>query len=236
MFTALQGLMSIDENSSLNNLMAKLIPGETSTVFSESDYIIDLSSWFQDSITHKKVSDLHKAIQEHQCVELDYISRRDRSRRTVQPHKLVFKQSCWYLYAFCEEKQEFRLFKINRIADYKIMEMNFTCQTVDKIEFGKGFGKGVFSSQDSNRLFEVVLEYDSKNQFFLTDKIDAKFCCMPQGINKQGQIRFFVSSLEWAAEFVFSLHDKVKVIAPIELKEAVKKKIKRLIEIYKDDI
>jgi predicted DNA-binding transcriptional regulator YafY len=61
-FTALNGLMSIDENPSLTNLLAKLIPEETSTVFSESDYVIDLSSWFQDSITHEKVSDLHKAI------------------------------------------------------------------------------------------------------------------------------------------------------------------------------
>lgn len=46
--------MSIGESADLTNLMAKLIPEETSTIFSESDYVIDLSSWFQDSINKKR--------------------------------------------------------------------------------------------------------------------------------------------------------------------------------------
>jgi len=236
MFTALHGLMSVDESSSLKNLMAKLIPGEPSTIFSESDYVIDLSSWFQDSITHKKVADLRNAIKNHKCIALEYISKRARSRRRVEPHKLVFKQSHWYLYAFCEEKQEFRLFKINRIAAYEVLDMSFSCKAVEKIDFRKDFGTGLFSSQGSKALFEIILEYDMMNQFFLTDKIDAAFFFEIPGKKDRGQIKFFVSSLEWAAHLVFGLQDKVKVIAPMELKEAVKSQIKRLNEIYKDDI
>lgn len=234
-FTALNGLMSIDENPSLTNLMAKLIPEETSTVFSESDYVIDLSSWFQDSITHEKVSDLHKAIKNRNCIYLEYISKRSRSARIVQPHKLVFKESCWYLYAFCEENQEFRLFKVNRIATYKIMDASFNCKAVQKIEFGKNFGAGLFSSQDPTSLFEVILEYDATNEFFLTDKIDAKFFHRASCAKEKGQIIFSVSNLEWATNLVFSLQDKVKVIAPPALKEAVKTQIKRINVLYKGD-
>ncbi len=43
--------MNIDESTDLTNLMAKLITEETSTIFSESDYVIDLLSWFKESIT-----------------------------------------------------------------------------------------------------------------------------------------------------------------------------------------
>ncbi|MDZ5038421.1 hypothetical protein GNF66_14980 [Clostridium perfringens] len=39
--------MSINRNNDLINLMAKIIPKETKTIFSESDYLIDLSSCFQ---------------------------------------------------------------------------------------------------------------------------------------------------------------------------------------------
>ncbi len=234
-FTALNGLMSIDENPSLTNLMAKLIPEETSTVFSESDYVIDLSSWFQDSITHEKVSDLHKAIKNRNCIYLEYISNWSRSARIVQPHKLVFKESCWYLYAFCEENQEFRLFKVNRIATYKIMDASFNCKAVEKIEFGKDFGAGLFSSQDPTSLVEVILEYDATNEFFLTDKIDAKFFHRASSAKEKGQIRFSVSNLEWATNLVFSLQDKVKVIAPPDLKEAVKTQIKTINALYKGD-
>ncbi|BCZ45933.1 transcriptional regulator [Clostridium gelidum] len=235
-FTALNGLMSIDESTDLTNLIAKLIPEETSTVFSESDYVIDLSSWFQDSITQEKVSVLHKAIKNRNCVCLEYISKRSRSTRIIHPHKLVFKQSYWYLYAFCEDKQEFRLFKANRIADFKIMDASFNCKAVEKIDFRKDFGIGLFSPQDKASLFEVILEYDVTNEFFLTDKIDAKFFHRSSSEEEKGQIIFPVSDLEWTTNLVFSLQDKAKVIAPLELKDAIKTRIKRINELYKDDI
>lgn len=235
-FTALNGLMSIDESTDLRNLMGKLVPEETRTVFSESDYIIDLSSWFQDSITQEKISYLHKAIKNRNCVNLEYISKRSRSKRIIYPHKLVFKQSYWYLYAFCEENQEFRLFKVNRIANYKIMDASFDCKAVEKIDFRNDFGVGLFSLQDSNSLFEVILEYDAANEFYLTDKIDAKFFHRMNNVEEKGQIVFSVSDLEWAANLIFSLQDKVKVIAPLELKEILKTRIKRINELYKDDI
>ena len=234
-FTALNGLMSIDESTDLTNLMAKLIPEETSTVFSESDYVIDLSSWFQDSITQEKVSDLHKAIKNRNCISLEYISKRARSARIIHPHKLVFKQSYWYLYAFCEDNQEFRLFKVNRIATYKIMDESFNCKSVEKIDFRKDFGVGLFSSQDQNSLFEVILEYEVTNEFFLTDKIDAKFFHRINSSKEKGQIIFSVSDLEWVTNLVFSLQDKVKVIAPLALKETIKTRINRINELYKDD-
>ncbi len=235
-FTALNGLMSIDENTDLTNLIAKLIPEEASMVFSESDYVIDLSSWFQDSITQKKVSGLHKAIKNQNCIYLEYISKRSRSARIVHPHKLVFKQSYWYLYAFCEDKQEFRLFKVNRIVTYKIMDASFSCKAVEKIDFRKDFGTDLFSSQDPTSLFEVILEYDVTNEFFLTDKIDAKFFHRINSGEEKSQIIFSASSLEWVTNLVFSLQDKVKIIAPLELKEAIKTRIKRINELYKDDI
>lgn len=234
-FTALNGLMSIDESADLTNLMAKLIPEETSMVFSESDYVIDLSSWFQDSITQEKVSDLHKAIKNRNCIYLEYISKRSRSTRIIHPHKLVFKQSYWYLYAFCEDNQEFRLFKVNRIATYKIMDESFNCKAVEKIDFRKDFGVGLFSSQDPTSLFEVILEYDVTNEFFLTGKIDAKFFHRINSAKEKGQIIFSVSDLEWATNLVFSLQDKVKVIAPLALNEAIKTRIKRINALYKDD-
>jgi len=235
-FTALNGLISIDESADLTNLMAKLIPEETSTVFSESDYVIDLSSWFQDSITQEKVSDLHKAIKNLNCIYMEYISKRSRSARIIHPYKLVFKQLYWYLYAFCEDNQELRLFKVNRIATYKVMDANFNCKVVEKIDFGKDFGVGLFSSQDPTSLFEVILEYDVTNEFFLTDKIDAKFFHRINSTKEKGQIIFSVSDLEWVTNLVFSLQDKIKVIAPLELKEAIKTRIKRINELYKDDI
>ena len=234
-FTALSGLMSINRNNDLINLMAKIIPEETKTMYSESDYLIDLSSWFQDSITQKKVTDLHEAIENHKCICIEYISKSSRKMRIIHPYKLVFKQSYWYLYGFCEENNEFRLFKINRIVSYKIMNINFNCKSIEKIDFKNNFGAALFHPQDSRTLYNVRLEYDIINEFFLTDKIDAKFF-QRKSNEENGCIIFQVSDLDWTADLVISMQDKVKVISPLQLKEKVKLRIKKMKEIYKGDI
>nr|WP_234405581.1 WYL domain-containing protein [Paenibacillus sp. IHBB 10380] len=48
------------------------------------------------------------------------------SKRIVEPHKLVFKQTYWYLYAFCLEKNDFRLFKLSRICSYEVLDSTFS--------------------------------------------------------------------------------------------------------------
>lgn len=233
-FTALSGLMSINKNNDLINLMAKIMPEETKAMFSESDYLIDLSSWFQDSITQEKIVDLHEAIENHKCICIEYISKSSRKMRNIDPYKLVFKQSYWYLYGFCEDNNEFRLFKINRIVSYRILDKDFNCKPIEKIDFRNDFGAPLFHPQDSKTLYDVALEYDIVNEFFLTDKIDAEFFRRNSNEEK-GCIIFQVSDLDWIADFVISMQDKVKVISPLQLKEKVKLRIKKMSEIYKGD-
>lgn len=42
-FTALNGLKSMDGDTAITNLIAKLVPEKAGTVFSQSEYMIDLS-------------------------------------------------------------------------------------------------------------------------------------------------------------------------------------------------
>ncbi|MGG0813128.1 WYL domain-containing protein [Paenibacillus alvei] len=53
---------------------------------------------------------------------MDYITKHAQSRRMVEPHKLVFKQSYWYLYGFCLDKHDFRLFKLSRILSFEVLD------------------------------------------------------------------------------------------------------------------
>ncbi|WP_376769570.1 WYL domain-containing protein [Fontibacillus panacisegetis] len=43
---------------------------------------------------------------------------------------MVFRQSNWYLYAFCQERNDFRLFKLNRIVSSDILEKQFRLRSV----------------------------------------------------------------------------------------------------------
>lgn len=225
-FTALSALKSIDGDISVTNLMAKLVPEKETAIFSQSDYVIDLSSWFRDSIVQEKISRLYRAICERHCIRLEYISRDSRSVRTVEPHKLVFKQSGWYVYAFCQDRDAFRLFKVSRIVSYEILKEKFQPRPVETIEFSNNYGAELFSPQNQSELFEIVLEYNISDEFDLTDKIDASFFQRHiEGQQDCGQIRFQVSNLAWAADLVFSLLNKVRVISPPALQEEIKRRL-----------
>lgn len=223
LFTALNGLKSIEGDPAVANLIAKLVPEKAEVVFSQSGYILDLSSWFGDSITHRKTAELHRAISGHRCIRLEYISKSSRTVRIVEPNKLVFKQSCWYLYAFCRKQEAFRLFKIRRIASYEILEERFPPRPVEKIQFPGGYGSDLFSSDNPSDAFEVILEYDASNEFELTDHIDAEFFHRPEG-SQTGQIRFEAANFEWTADLVFGLLGKVRVVSPPSLQEEIRRR------------
>lgn len=235
-FTALNGLKSIEGDTAIINLIAKLVPEKAEAVFSQSEYVIDLSSWFGDSIVHEKRSALHRAICERRCVLLEYISKDNRSIRMVEPHKLVFKQSYWYIYAYCRKQGAFRLFKINRIVSCEILEEYFQLRPIGAIEFENSYGAELFSPKNQADLFEVVLEYDASDEFYLTNKIDAAFFHRPiEGQTTCGQIRFQVSNLEWAADLVLGLQDKVRVVASPALQKEIKRRLDKINFYYKGD-
>lgn len=144
-FTALNGLKSIDSDNSVNNLIAKLVPENNHYVFSQGQYVINLSSWFSDSIIHQKAVTLHKAICDNRCVIMEYVSQSSRCKRTVEPYKLVFKQSDWYLYAFCRTRNDFRLFKLRRIIYINISQEKFIPREVTSIHLEQDYTTTLFS-------------------------------------------------------------------------------------------
>lgn len=234
-FTALSGLMSIDKSKEIISLLEKIIPNEKDNLFSKSQYLIDLSSWFDDSITQKKINDIDEAIKDNKYISLDYISKSSRKERIIEPYKLVFKQSHWYLYGFCKDKNGFRLFRINRIVSYKILNNSFQRQSIEKFELKNDFFNEYTVFQKSPISYEVMLKYRAEDEFSLTDKIDAKFF-IRNSKEEEGKIIFNVDNLECTADFIISLTDKIKVVYPLKLKEIVKLKIENMMGIYKDDI
>lgn len=120
--------------------------------------IVDGGTWGNAKQFTEKMRVCEEAVNEQKSITIDYISRNgEHSKRTVDPHLLIFKQNVWYIYAFCHTKQEYRTFKVGRIKSAK-----FTGATFKKAEFSReelelGFG------YYGDRLIDVVLEIDKNS-------------------------------------------------------------------------
>lgn len=231
-FTALNGLKSIDSDNSVNSLIAKLVPENNHSIFSQSQYVINLSSWFSDSIIHQKAVMLHKAICDNHCVIMEYVSQNSRCKRTVEPYKLIFKQSDWYLYAFCRERNDFRLFKLRRIISHNISQEKFIPREVTSIQFEHDYTTTLFSVHPIDGFIKIVLEYELQNEFALTQKIDASFFQEIHSESNTARLCFYTPNLSVASDLVFEILDKVQVISPPELYTDIKNRLKSINRLY----
>ena len=113
------GLRSLDSVSGSHyygQLMEKIKAGSSEFV-SGTDYIlIDLSSWYKDSLA-PEIEMIQDAIELGKSLSFEYFSPKGNSKREIEPYYLVLKWGSWYVYGYCLLRQDFRMFKLNRMAN-----------------------------------------------------------------------------------------------------------------------
>ena len=115
----LAGLRSLDSVSGTRRytqLMEKLSAGTGGLVPGGAHMLIDLSSWYKTSLP-LKIELIQSAIEQRHTICFTYFSPKGESVRTVEPHFLVFHWSAWYVWGWCRMREDFRMFKLNRMTD-----------------------------------------------------------------------------------------------------------------------
>ena len=94
----------------------KIKPGSSDLISGRDFILIDLSSWYREAI-EPKLSLIQTAIEQRHEISFDYYAPDKESHRTIEPYFLIFKWSSWYVYGWCKTREDFRLFKLNRMAE-----------------------------------------------------------------------------------------------------------------------
>ncbi len=118
----LAGLRSLDSVSGTNRyarLMEKLSAGASNILTGDMHILIDLSSWNKASLS-PKIELLHDAILSGRKVAFSYFAPKGESKRIIEPYNLIFRWAGWYLWGWCEDREDFRLFKLVRMTGLQI--------------------------------------------------------------------------------------------------------------------
>ncbi len=109
-------------NTSYSTKLARKLGGDAAPL---ADCIrIDLSSYYKDSLA-AKIEQLKEAMDGHKLVRFHYYYSKGEADRRVEPYRIVFKWSSWYLFGFCTGRQDFRLFKLNRLWELCVLDTAF---------------------------------------------------------------------------------------------------------------
>ena len=223
----LAGLRSLDSVSGSSyycQLMEKIRTGSSEFISGRDSILIDLSSWYGDSLT-PKIETIQDAIESRRLVRFQYYAPSGESERTVEPYFLVFRWSSWYLWGWCKDRKDFRMFKLNRMDRIQKTDERFECRNIgmpdlsnEKIFPGGIKVKVLFEPDQKWRLVEefgpkCFTEYDDGRLLFTGDYTDL------------GNL------ITWLMTF----GDKAEVFEPREAREAISQMVKRMMKIYKED-
>ncbi|MCQ4950140.1 helix-turn-helix transcriptional regulator [Bittarella massiliensis (ex Durand et al. 2017)] len=110
----LRGLDSVSKTSSAEQFLQKVSARGEAPLSPDGDLVIDLASFYKDSLS-EKIELLRRAIAQRELVCFHYYYGKGEADKRVEPYSLVFKWSDWYLFGFCTQRQDFRLYKLGRL-------------------------------------------------------------------------------------------------------------------------
>ncbi len=120
----LRSLDSVNGTKRYGQLMEKLSVGSSDFMAGNQSILIDLSSWYKETLP-PKIELIRDGIDQMRELEFHYFSPKGESFRCIEPYFLIFRWSSWYVWGFCKTRSDFRLFKLNRMENLRLNGMEF---------------------------------------------------------------------------------------------------------------
>lgn len=131
----LRSLDSVNGTKRYAQLMEKLCAGSSDFMAGDQSVLIDLSSWYKDALA-PKIEQIRTAIAGCLEIEFFYYGPNGEGARRIEPYYLIFRWSSWYVYGWCKAREDFRLFKLNRMDGLGITDTVFEKRQVRPPDMG----------------------------------------------------------------------------------------------------
>ena len=137
---ALKGIGSVSERSQIERTLDKLHANAGAVVSMREPVIIDLASYYKGQLTGK-IELIKRAILEARLIEFDYYYEKGESRRRIEPYFVIFQWTAWYVFGFCLERQDWRMFKLLRLWNLSLCDENYAPREIppERRDFGTNF-------------------------------------------------------------------------------------------------
>lgn len=221
----LAGLRSLDSVSGNNyyaQLMEKLKTGASDDIGTNNSMLIDLASWYKGPLSHK-IGVIQDAIAMKRHISFTYYGPKGESRRKIEPYYLVFQWSSWYVWGWCTDREDFRLFKLNRMDQLMALENRFPGREVPPPDLSD---KKIFPAEikvkalfDKDVKWRLIEEY---GVYCFTEQPDGKLLF-------EWDFTYGDSILSWFLSF----GDKALVLEPEDIRRKLAETAEAIVKKYK---
>jgi predicted DNA-binding transcriptional regulator YafY len=177
--------------------------------------VVTLTPWGGASPDASLVELLREAIAARRAVALVYRdSRGSSTERVVEPFSVVLGGAVWYLHAWCRLRGSFRLFRLSRVVEARVLDEQFDPWLRAPVP-------EPFSGIGDEQLVEVALEVQGSRLARLAEAFSG--AAMVVQADGSARVSFRTPGGEWLESYVISLGPGVAVVQPAALREAVRR-------------
>ncbi len=127
LLTALKGLCSAYENKQVEATFEKLLTLSPDDLNLQQNICLDLSVLREGFNLRNYLDSIDTAIRKKMIIEFEYTNSDNfKSQRYVEPVLLTHKWYSWYLFGYCCEKHDYRIFRLSRIRNLILTDKLFT--------------------------------------------------------------------------------------------------------------
>ena len=214
----LTALQSINTIQSVNNSQTLQKLSAMFNINSENWLEVDFSRWGNKGTDNEKFELLKSAVIHQKCVQITYANSYGTiSKRIVQPLKMSYKSMSWYVKAYCTEKNEYRIFKLNRILDSEVLDETFPYHPFPEQ-----------SPVHQQKYKQIILRFPKEAAYRVYDEFDRT----EVKIQENGDLLVSAKMPEdmWLVGYLLSFGTQVEIIEPLYLKNMIAEQAKQIYE------
>lgn len=220
----LAGLRSLDSVNGTNRygqLMEKLFAGSSDFMAGDQSVLIDLSSWYKKSLA-PKIEMIREGIENGTEISFLYFAPKGENRRRIEPYYLIFRWSSWYVWGWCCQREDFRLFKLNRMEEVFLTGKRFEKRkpSMPDLDDGKIFPGGI----------KVTILFEPECKWRLVE--DFGVSCFEE--LEDGKLLFQAdyTDRENLITWIMSFRDGAVVLQPEDIRVQIKESIEGMARKY----
>jgi predicted DNA-binding transcriptional regulator YafY len=183
-------------------------------------------------LSRKTFFDINTACEKQHPVEIVYYTayRDETNRRTIHPLRLVENQGAWYVVAYCQLRQDNRLFALHRIKEYRVLhESKF--EMPDSDDLNKWI-ESAFQLEHGDTPQECVIRFNSLNARYIRER---KWHSSQQLTDEEDgscTMSFNAARLDEVKRWVLTFGAGAEVVAPEELRRLVGEEFRAAAKLY----
>lgn len=185
---------------------------------------------------------LEYCIENKKKISIDYLSNDNIVKtRVYHPYKLLMRNNAWFVIGYCEKAKDIRIFKLNRIEKFSLMDQKFRVllsynekEHVDEKGFKKvsNWGNSYNLNPDKEGWVHIKLKFSGHPARYVKEfKFGKNQVLTP--VDKDTTILECDMQYEYeVVKFVLGYGVDCEVIEPVSLKETVKDIVKQMAKMY----